>query len=245
MFQLGLIGKSLKHSFSPAYFKDKFEKEGINNVSYQLYELKQIDEITELLKTPHLLGLNVTVPYKTEVMPFLTKIDPSAAAIGAVNCIAVEQGVTIGYNTDWIGFKNSIEPLLKPFHLKALVLGTGGSSKAICYGLHQLGIETKLVSASNQGDYGYSDIDEPLIQEFKIIVNCTPVGMYPNIDESPFPWTQFLNEKHLCYDLIYNPLNTKFLLEAEQQGASIKNGLEMLEIQAELSWQKWRVLCDY
>lgn len=245
MFKVGLIGKSLTHSFSPNYFKNKFEKEGIKNVAYHLFELTQIEEITELLRIPHLVGLNVTVPYKTAVMPFLDEIDASAAAIGAVNCIVMHDGLAKGYNTDWIGFKDSIQPLLKPFHQRALILGTGGASKAVCYGLEQLGISSKLVSTGSQGDYHYTDLSEALIQTHQIIVNCTPVGMYPNTDENPFPCSSFLHYEHLCYDLIYNPAKTKFLQEAEQQGANIKNGQEMLEIQADLSWQKWRALCDY
>lgn len=242
----GLIGKKLDHSFSPQYFKEKFESEGILDTYYQLYPLSQINDFTSLIQNnPEISGLNVTIPYKTDIIPLLDDISPAASEIGAVNTIKFvpsQQGIRlIGYNTDYLGFTESIKPLLKPDHSKALVLGTGGSSKAVIYGLKQLGIDFKMVSRepNNFNQIGYPSLTKDLFFDFKIIINTTPVGMFPKVDEKPAILYQYLTQEHILYDLIYNPATTRFLSEGKKKGCQIKNGLEMLKIQAEYSWKIW------
>ncbi len=236
--QYGLIGYPLSHSFSPAYFNNKFASEKID-ARYDAYAIPIIDELATLLKEhPLLKGLNVTIPYKEQVVPLLHDIDTAARDIGAVNCIDIRDGRLIGYNTDYIGFVESLRPLLQAQHTHALVLGTGGAAKAVIYALKQLGIEYKIVSRTG-GDMQYADVDEQVLKQYKLIINTTPLGMYPEIDKAPDIPYQYLGEEHLLYDLVYNPEETLFLQKGRQQGATIKNGYEMLILQAEAAWQIW------
>ena len=244
MKQFGLIGKSLSHSFSKKYFSDKFQKESISDCSYELYELKVIDEIHKLFELPNLRGLNVTVPYKEAILPYLTKIDEEAALIGAVNTILIQGKERIGYNTDIIGFKKSIRPFLAKEHSRALILGTGGAAKAIAIALKQLDIRYFYCSRSQatQGEIiNYNDLDEQVIASFPLIINCTPLGTHPIIEEIPPVPLKGISEKHLVFDLVYNPLQSKLLFEAKSRGALICNGLNMLKMQAEASWKIWNV----
>ncbi|OSZ82213.1 shikimate dehydrogenase [Chitinophagaceae bacterium IBVUCB1] len=234
----GLIGYPLSHSFSPPYFAKKFAEQGID-ADYKAYPLASIEELTALLNNnPSLQGLNVTIPYKQEVIPYLDAIDDAAKAIGAVNCITIKDGILAGYNTDWIGFTDSIHPLLQPDHTHALVLGSGGSSKAVVYALKQLGIQYNIVSR-NGGNYQYSQLTESIIQAHTIIINTTPLGMYPHTDNAPDIPYQFLTTSHLLYDLVYNPAETVFMQKGILAGATVKNGYEMLVLQAEASWRIW------
>ena len=234
----GLIGYPLSHSFSPAYFNNKFATENID-ARYDAYAIPSVQELKTLLKEhQQLKGLNVTIPYKEQVLPLLHDIDAAASDIGAVNCIDIRDGRLIGYNTDYIGFAESLRPLLQAQHTHALVLGTGGAAKAVIYALKQLGIEYKIVSRTG-GDMQYADVGEQVLKQYKLIINTTPVGMYPEIDKAHDIAYQYLGEEHLLYDLVYNPEETLFLKKGKQQGATIKNGYEMLILQAEASWQIW------
>lgn len=236
---LGLIGYPLSHSFSKKYFTEKFEKEQINNYKYELFPLEKIGDLTLLLaEYPNLKGLNVTIPYKEAVLPFLKKINEEAAVIGAVNTIRIENGELTGYNTDVYGFEKSLQPFLKPYHQKALILGTGGASKAIRFVLEKLGIEYKFISRTpNDSQWSYEEIDKAILADYQMIINTTPLGMSPKVDACPNIPYHFLNEKHLLYDLVYNPSETLFLKKGKEFGASIKNGMEMLILQAEKSWE--------
>lgn len=243
MHKLGLLGKNISYSFSRNYFKSKFEKEGITNVIYENFDIDAISEFPSIINhTKGLRGLNVTIPYKQAVMPYLDKIDKKAKAIGAVNTIKIKKnGQLVGYNTDCYGFKKSIKPYLEAHHKKALILGTGGASKAVAYVLKELNIEYQYVSrtASNQGDFTYNDLTAGLISEFDIIINSTPLGTFPKIEDCPDIPYEGINEKHILYDLIYNPLETKFLKLGKERMATTINGLKMLELQAEKSWSIW------
>ena len=245
MDKYGLIGYPLGHSFSISYFNQKFADEGIN-AKYENYEIASIDELTEILdSTPELRGLNVTIPYKEKVIPFLDSISPEARAIGAVNVIRVthEKNKTIlkGFNSDVIGFTQSIEPMIdKKWHKKALILGTGGASKAICYGLKSLGIEPVFVSRYERPDtIQYEKVTPEVVKEYNVIVNCTPLGMYPNTDVCPKLPYEAMDNHTILYDLIYNPDQTLFMRKGEEYGAEVKNGLEMLLLQAFASWEFW------
>ena len=239
----GLLGKQISYSFSRAYFSDKFEKLNLVDCSYENFDLESISELEDLLKErSDLAGLNVTIPYKEAVIPFLDELDPEAAEIGAVNTIKfLESGGLKGYNTDCYGFEASLKPHLNSKPKKALILGTGGASKAIDYVLKKLGMSTLFVSRNPQGrnQIGYHELSSELLDDSKIIVNCTPLGTFPNVDQKPNIPYQYLNENHLLYDLIYNPEKTAFLKEGEEKGAQIKNGLEMLIGQAEEAWRIW------
>lgn len=243
MKRYGLIGRTLKHSFSKTYFTKKFEEEGINDCVYENFELKTIEEFTELFRTyPDIRGLNVTIPYKEEVLQYLTKKNAIVEAIGACNCIQVLGNQRIGHNTDAIGFRKSLEPLLKSHHKNALILGTGGASKAVRYVLEQLGIEYRFVSRKKDAEqYVYEDINEEILSSHHLIVNTTPLGMVPNIDDSPTLPYQYFTSHHLLFDLIYNPEKTRFLEEGEKRGAQICNGYQMLIEQAEAAWKIWNV----
>ena len=272
----GLIGYPLGHSFSRKFFTEKFEKEGID-AQYLNFEIPSIEEFPEIIKNnPELRGLNVTIPYKQQVMQYLDEISEEAKAIGAVNVVRIERpspqpspimgretmrnagnkpdglpikgdmseglrGSLIGYNSDVIGFVESIKPLLKPHHKKALILGTGGASKAIRYGLEEkLGMETLFVSRSaREGIITYEEVTAEVLKEYEVIVNCSPVGMYPHVDECPALPYEAMNENNLLYDLVYNPLETLFMKKGAEQGATVKNGLEMLHLQAIASWKFW------
>jgi len=238
----GLIGFPLSHVFSPAYFNNKFAKEGIDAV-YSSYPLAQVNDFKVLQSAvPFLRGLNVTIPYKQTIIPYLTELDSIAGSMGAVNCIDFRNGILKGYNTDIIGFRDSLRPLLQPWHKKALVLGTGGGSRAVGYVLGNEGIEYKKVSRNREIDtdtISYDELTPELIKEYTLIVNTTPLGMAPDTDTfPPLPYGS-ITPRHLLYDLVYNPAETRFLALGKAQGAVIKNGLEMLPLQAEAAWKIW------
>lgn len=245
MDKYGIIGMPLGHSFSPGFFNEKFRNEGIDAV-YEKYELPQIDSLQEVLATnPELRGLNVTIPYKEKVIAYLDELSEEARAIGAVNVISVRhKGNNVylkGYNSDTIGFSKSIAPLLMPCHKKALILGTGGASKAIEYSLRQLGLQTVKVSRyERMGTIQYENITPDVIKEYNVIVNCTPVGMYPKTEECPLLPYDAMDGNTLLYDLIYNPDETLFMKKGKEHGAVVKNGLEMLLLQAYASWDFWK-----
>lgn len=245
MHKLGLLGKDIAYSFSRNHFKLKFQNEEITNVTYENFDIEDIATFPCVIKnTEGLKGLNVTIPYKQAVMPFLDKIDKKAKAIGAVNTIKIKKnGKLIGYNTDCYGFKKSIKPYLKKYHKKALILGTGGASKAVAYVLNNLNIECAYVSrtASKHVQFTYDDLNASLIHEYDIIINCTPLGTFPNIENCPNIPYKGITNKHILYDLIYNPLETKFLKLGKAHKATTINGLRMLELQAEKAWAIWNL----
>jgi shikimate dehydrogenase len=245
MDKYGLIGFPLGHSFSISYFNQRFQDEGIDAV-YENYEIPNIDALAEILDSnPELKGLNVTIPYKEKVIPFLDSISPEARAIGAVNVIRVthrgNKTELKGFNSDVIGFTKSIEPMLdKKWHQKALILGTGGASKAIDYGLRSLGLETIFVSRYERPNtIQYKTITPEIVKEYNVIVNCTPLGMYPKTEEWPDLPYEAMDSHTILYDLIYNPDETLFMKRGAQYGANVKNGLEMLLLQAFASWEFW------
>ena len=249
MDKYGLIGYPLGHSFSIGYFNEKFQNECID-ATYENFEIPSIENLTEILDSnPELKGLNVTIPYKEKVISYRDSISPEARAIGAVNVIKVthkgNKTELKGYNSDVIGFTQSIEPLLERYHKKALVLGTGGASKAIIFSLKSLGIETLPVSRyERHGCVRYEDITPEMIKEYNVIVNCTPCGMYPQTDDCPNLPYEAMDSHTLLYDLIYNPDETLFLKKGKAQGATVKNGLEMLLLQAFASWNFWNSDAD-
>ena len=243
---LGLIGRSISHSFSKAYFEEKFLKEKLNGFSYQNFDLQDLGTLPEIIRTERLSGLNVTKPYKQEVIPFLDELDPTAKAIGAVNCINItwqgDKPYLKGYNTDHYGFAQSIKPFLEPAHQRALVLGTGGASQAINYALRQIGVDVYFVSREPKAGeqvFHYEDLNEHVLKAFKLIVNCTPLGLYPAVNECPPLPYDLITPEHLLYDLIYNPEQSLFLEKGKAQGAVTINGLNMLKLQAEKGWEIW------
>lgn len=238
---VGLLGFPLSHSFSPNYFAKKFKKENIQNTEYKLFEEKDLQSfISKARLKENLLGFNVTIPYKQAIIPFLNSISDEASYIGAVNTVKRVNNKLLGYNTDVYGFEKSIVPLLTPEHNKALIFGTGGASKAVQYVLKQLHIQNVVVSRYKQrGHITYNQITEAFISNHKLLINTTPLGMYPNVDQAVSIPYQSLTQKHLCYDVVYNPDETQFLKQCKQQGAQIKNGLEMLHLQADKSWEIW------
>ncbi|MBQ6653095.1 MAG: shikimate dehydrogenase [Prevotella sp.] len=244
MDKYGLIGYPLGHSFSIGFFNEKFSNEGIN-ACYQNFEIPDIRELPEVLASnPDLKGLNVTIPYKEKVISYLNELSSEAKAIGAVNVIRISRKgrklILKGYNSDTVGFSQSISPMLENHHRGALILGTGGASKAIDYSLKKLGLETLLVSRTpREGIIGYDDVTSELIKTFNVIVNCTPLGMYPNVDEAPDLPYEAMDNHTLLYDLIYNPDQTTFMKRGQEHGAIVKNGLEMLLLQAFASWDMW------
>ena len=257
MKRFGLIGYPLGHSFSKLYFTKKFEEEGLEDHVYELYPIEHLSDFENLINSNRdLCGLNVTIPHKIGIMFYLDKIDADAKAIDAVNCIRVIKGRPLesfftgevssmkmrleGYNTDCYGFELSLKPLLKKHHTKALVLGSGGSSRAVTYVLGKLGIDYQIVSRKrSRKQILYSDLSAELLSEHTLIINTTPVGMSPAVDACPDIPYEFLTDKHLLYDLVYNPAETMFLKKGKEQGATIKNGEEMLHLQAERSWEIW------
>ena len=241
MKQFGLIGYPLSHSFSKGYFTEKFLKENITDSKYDIFPLEKIGDFLELSNaTKNLVGLNVTIPYKQAIIPFLDELDETSANIGAVNTIKFIDGKKIGFNTDAYGFETSLKPLLKPHHTSALILGTGGASKAVEYVLKKLGIQFQYVSRNkSENAISYDELDSLVINHSTLIINCSPIGMYPNINDAPNIPYQFITSKHLLYDLVYNPEETQFLKEGKLLDAQTKNGLEMLHLQAERSWQIW------
>ena len=245
MKKFGLIGYPLGHSFSRNFFNEKFNSELID-AEYVNFEIPTIEDLPKVLASnPNLAGFNVTIPYKEQVIPYLDDIDDDAKAIGAVNVVKIShvkgKAVLKGYNSDVMGFTQSIESMLEPQHKKALILGTGGASKAVNHGLHQLGLETLFVSRNHKDEHTitYAEITPAIMNEYKVIVNCTPIGMYPQADECPNIPYECLTPQHLLYDLLYNPDTTLFMKKGSDQGAIVKNGLEMLLLQAFGSWDIW------
>lgn len=240
--RFGLVGKDISYSFSKGYFTEKFAALKLDHHSYENFDLPKIEEFQNIFKNKNnISGLNVTIPYKEEVMQYLTELDSEAEKIGAVNTIKITKNGLKGYNTDVYGFRKSIEPFIKKHHTKALILGTGGASKAIAYVLQKLGLAYTFVSRKlKTGQYTYDDLNKAILNEYTVIVNCTPLGTHPNIDQKPDIPYSFLTSKHLLFDLIYNPEKTAFLLEGGNKGASICNGSKMLEFQAEKAWEIWQ-----
>lgn len=236
-----LIGKNINYSFSRNYFSEKFRREGIEDCQYINFDIPSLDNLSTLLEsTPNVKGMNVTIPYKREIIKLLSAIDPVAHKIGAVNTIKVSNIGLVGYNTDYYGFMESLRPLLLPEHSNALILGTGGASSAVAYALEALGIMYRFVSRSpRMGMFSYEDLSKALLEEYLVIINCTPLGTFPNITDFPRLPYKYITAKHLLYDLIYNPAETAFLAKGKQQGAMTCNGLSMLELQAEKSWEIW------
>lgn len=242
----GLIGYPLVHSFSRGYFNQKFQSECID-AEYINFEIEDIGLLMEVIsENNNLNGLNVTIPYKEQVIPFMDEMDEDAAAIGAVNVIkflwnADHSDFRLkGYNSDVIGFQNSLQPILKPCHTKALILGTGGAAKAVSQALRNLGIQSQYVSRTKrEGIFTYDELDERIMESHLIVVNTTPLGMYPHTDDCPAIPYNLLTPDHICYDLLYNPEETLFMRNAARHGAFTKNGLEMLLLQAFVSWQIW------
>jgi shikimate dehydrogenase len=241
MNRYGLIGFPLGHSFSQKYFNNKFKTENIIESVFDLFPITEISKFHSLISEhKDLKGVSVTIPHKETIIKLLTHVDEAASEIGAVNCIKISDGITTGYNTDVIGFENSIKSILKPHHQKALILGTGGGSKAVQYVFKKLGIEFLLVSRTGKHPFiQYHEINELICADYNIIVNATPVGMSPNVDAFPEIPYQLLNEKNLLFDLIYNPDETMFLKKGKAAGAQTKNGHEMLITQAEANWKIW------
>ncbi|MBM1108189.1 shikimate dehydrogenase [Aurantibacter crassamenti] len=239
--RFGLIGKNISYSFSRGYFAEKFEKLNLENHSYENFDLQSIEEFNGLLDANSAIkGFNVTIPYKQEIIPYLNKIDETALQIGAVNTIKITKNNLIGYNTDVIGFQKSIETYLKPHHKRALILGTGGASKAVAYVFESLEIDFLFVSRKpGKNQISYADLNPKIMEDHTVIINCTPLGTHPEIDKRPDILYDFLSDKHLLFDLIYNPPKTSFLEAGEAKGATIVNGLKMLELQAEASWEIW------
>jgi len=241
MKQFGLIGKQLSHSFSPTFFTDFFQKKGID-AHYAAYELQEISDFPQLMKDQVFGGLNITIPYKTAIIPFLDELDPLAKEIQAVNVIAFENGKTKGYNTDVHGFQQSIKPFLTFHHERALIFGTGGGSKAVAHVFKSLGIDVIFVSqteSSLSNHFTYADVNEHMIAACKVIVNCTPLGMFPYVDSAvELPYAS-LSEEHLLIDLVYNPEETLFMKQGRANGATAMNGLSMLQHQALKSWEIW------
>jgi len=238
----GLIGKNIGYSFSKKYFTDKFEKEELTDCLYENFDLQAISQFPKIIReNPTLKGLNVTIPYKEKIIPFLDKLNKKATKIGAVNCIKItKKGKLKGYNTDYYGFKKSLEPLLQSHHQKALILGTGGASKAIAFALEELGILYTFVSRSKREDaLDYKFINATTFDNYQLIINCTPIGTHPNIEECPPIPYDFFTEEHIAFDLIYNPEETEFLKRAKAKNAVTKNGHEMLILQAEKGWTIW------
>ncbi|MGM5469924.1 shikimate dehydrogenase family protein [Flavobacteriaceae bacterium LMO-SS05] len=245
MPKLGLLGKNISYSFSKAHFTKKFADEGLP-FTYENFDIEAVSEFPSILKNnPDLVGLNVTIPYKEQIIPYLDSVDKQAKLIGAVNTITFSSsGELKGYNTDSYGFKKSIEPHLKPHHKNALILGTGGASKAVAYALKALDIDFDYVSRmpNNSARYTYSDLTESIIHAHTLLINCTPLGTHPNVNAFPNIPYGGISKNHLLYDLIYNPLQTQFLSFGAAKGAVICNGLNMLEFQAKRAWKIWNLV---
>lgn len=245
MKKYGLIGFPLKHSFSKKYFTEKFEREGLEAHQYELFEIESIDQLKQVLEeNTDLVGLNVTIPYKEKVIPYLDELEAGCRTIGAVNTIKVAAGKLIGYNTDYIGFKQSLQTWLENEPIKALVLGTGGASRAVHQALRDLDIPFLSVSRNKgekAGTLDYQELgeNESILNEHLLIINTTPLGTFPAIEQMPEIPLQWITNKHKVYDLVYNPEKTRLMREVEKKGGVIKNGLEMLHLQAEGSWEIW------
>lgn len=243
MNRYGLIGKKLGHSFSKKFFESKFDREKIEDATYDLFEIASIEDFPDLIvNEPNLRGLNVTIPYKTEIIPYLDRLDGSAAKVGAVNVVSFEKGQLVGYNSDYFGFLNSLQNWCGDTIEKALVLGTGGASKAVLAALLDIGMTTAIVSRyAQQNMLTYEDVNAASFpfEEYQLIVNTTPLGMYPEVNTCPLLPYSRIHPNQYFYDLVYNPEHTEFMQRAVAQGAKAKNGLEMLHLQAEKSWEIW------
>ncbi len=245
MRRFGLIGFPLTHSFSKKYFTDKFERENITNCRYDLFEIPNIKELPDLLECEtELEGLNVTIPYKLQVIPYLNELDPACNAIGAVNCIRIDNGKLVGYNTDYVGFRNSLDKWIPGAKPNALVLGSGGAAKAVIQALNDLKIPYLQVSRNHSElehviTYDALADDREILKNHRLLINTTPLGMYPHTEEKPPLPYECISEGHYAYDLIYNPENTAFMNAVKKRGGAIKNGMEMLYLQAEAAWDIW------
>ncbi len=241
--EYGLIGYPLSHSFSQKYFTEKFEREGIPDAVFHVFAISSIDKLPELLKEhPLLKGFSITIPYKRSVIEYLDEASTAVKEMNACNCVKIKEGKLYGYNTDIVGYKESFIKHLKPYHTKALILGTGGASSAVEFVLKKLHIDYIFVSRKKDASKniaGYADVNEALLQEYKIIINTTPLGTYPDVNDAPNIPYHLLTPQHYLFDLVYNPAKTKFLALGEQQGATIQNGYEMLVLQSEENWKIW------
>jgi len=240
----GLVGKDIAYSFSRSYFTEKFRDLGLNDYRYVNFDLQNLDQFKTIVapQLDHIGGLNVTIPYKEEIIPYLDEVDPEALQIGAVNTIKIlPTGKLKGFNTDAFGFEASLSKMLRPKHEAALILGTGGASKAVAFVLEKLGLSFRFVSRQKSGEeiLTYADLDESTLRSHLLIVNCTPLGTFPEIDKKPDLPYEYLGSDHLLFDLIYNPAKTAFLREGEKKGAKILNGSQMLEKQADRAWAIW------
>lgn len=235
-----MIGKNIDYSFSRKYFSEKFDEENID-AEYKNFDIASIQEFAKIIKNNAISGLNVTIPYKEEIIPYLDHLDPHAKEIQAVNTVKFEKdGSICGYNTDFWGFIEAIKPSLQPHHTNALILGTGGASKAIAYAFRLLKIDYKFVSRRPEKDqFSYQELNEDILKKYKLIINCTPLGTYPKVEESPEIPFQHITKDHLVFDLIYNPSETTLMRSAKEKGAQTLNGLNMLELQAEKAWDIW------
>lgn len=237
----GLVGRDISYSFSAGYFAEKFRKEGRANCQYVNFDISSINQLNDILESHNRIkGFNVTIPYKQEIIPMLNKVSKTAKAIGAVNTVVISKKGWKGHNTDHYGFRKSLQPLLQPHHTKALILGTGGASKAVAFALRKLNIEYDFASRNGSDViFSYDDIDEDVFNDYHIIINTTPLGTFPDITECPpLPYHLF-TENHIAFDLIYNPAETEFLKRAAQYGATTQNGYDMLVLQAEKAWEIW------
>lgn len=237
----GLLGYPLTHSFSQNYFAKKFEAESVQDARYENFSFASIDDLeTQLFQKNNLCGFNITIPYKKTILPFLHEQTEPVKEMGACNCVHIKDGKRIGYNTDIIGFAHSLKPFIRKHHTHALILGTGGAAAAVEYVLRKAGIFYQFVSrAKSETTITYEELSETIMQQYLLIINTSPVGQYPNIDEAPHLPYQYIGANHHLFDLIYNPVETKFLQLGREQGASTQNGQEMLVIQAEESWRIW------
>jgi shikimate dehydrogenase len=245
MHNFGIIGFPLEHSFSEKYFSEKFSREKISDCNFNPYPIKSIEEFPDLLKENRFNGLSITIPYKQSIIPYLDKLDPQARDVGAVNCIKFDyssaKSIMTGYNTDVFGFETLLQRIKIPKHIKALILGSGGASLAVAYVLQKRNIEYNIVSRkpSSKTFINYKELNQEIMLDRHLIINTTPVGMYPLVKKYPEILIQFITPNHICIDLIYNPARTQFLTISEKQGARISNGLPMLYAQAERSWEIW------
>jgi len=235
--KLGLIGRNISYSFSKKYFEDKFQKLMLKGFSYSIFDLNEINEVEALFSTPYLLGFNVTIPYKEKIIDYLDELSDEAEKIGAVNCVLIQDGKKIGYNTDAVGFEKTLLLHKKAHQDSALILGNGGAAKAVKYALDKHGISSKIISRNSE--INFDNLDKETVQNHKIIVQCTPVGTFPNVEDClNFPF-EGLSKEHLIIDLIYNPNYTQFIIKASEKGAKTVNGYYMLEQQAEKAWEIW------
>lgn len=241
----GLLGYPLTHSFSQKYFTEKFHKLGIADAAYENFSIPDIQELQKILDTrKELAGFNITIPYKKSVIPFLDEASEPVRKMGACNCIKIIDGKLKGFNTDVVGFQKSLEPFLKPYHQRALILGTGGASAAVEYVFQQLQIPYQFVSRTGSSNaISYGRLNKEILDSHQLIINTTPLGMFPKLEDCPDIPYQFISPHHHLFDLIYNPTETKFLQQGKKQGATIQNGFEMLILQAEESWRIWNEKC--